>query len=159
MQRIIQIIDHILYMDPYNNILRTLQITLNHPLKYIDKNATRNSIILNLFADMSLIRLNNHHFKHHALNSSPPGQNGHHFADDIFRCILVSENFCISIEISLKFDPRSPIYNKPAFGLDNGLVPNRWQAVIWNNADPIHWCIYAALGGDELTLNSEGKHL
>ena len=25
------------------------------------------------------------------------------------------------------------------------------QAIIWTNADPIHWRIYAALGGDELT--------
>ena len=24
------------------------------------------------------------------------------------------------------------------------------QAIIWTNADPIHWRIYAALGGDEL---------
>ena len=23
------------------------------------------------------------------------------------------------------------------------------QAIIWTNADPIHWRIYAALGGDE----------
>ena len=35
-------------------------------------------------------------------------------------------------------------------GLDNGLAPNRRQAIIWANADPIHWRIYAALGGDEL---------
>ena len=35
-------------------------------------------------------------------------------------------------------------------GSDNGLVPNRRQAIIWTNADPIHWRIYAALGGDEL---------
>ena len=35
-------------------------------------------------------------------------------------------------------------------GLDNGLAPNRRQAIIWTNADPIHWRIYAALGeGDE----------
>ena len=27
-----------------------------------------------------------------------------------------------------------------------------WQAIIWTNAHPIHWRIYAALGGDELTL-------
>ena len=26
------------------------------------------------------------------------------------------------------------------------------QAIIWTNANPIHWCIYAALGGDELSL-------
>ena len=38
----------------------------------------------------------------------------------------------------------------PSIGLDNGLAPNRWQAIIWANADPIHWRIYAALGGDEL---------
>ena len=35
-------------------------------------------------------------------------------------------------------------------GLDNDLPPNRRQAIIWNNADPIRWGIYAALGGDEL---------
>ena len=35
-------------------------------------------------------------------------------------------------------------------GLDNGLVSNRQQAIIWTNADLIHWCIYVALGGAEL---------
>ena len=34
----------------------------------------------------------------------------------------------------------------PSIGLDNG-----FQAIIWTNADPIHWDICAALGGDELT--------
>ena len=38
-----------------------------------------------------------------------------------------------------------------SIGSDNGLVPNRRQANIWTNADPIHWRIYAALGGDKLT--------
>ena len=28
--------------------------------------------------------------------------------------------------------------------------PNRRLAIIWTNANPIHWRIYAALGGDEL---------
>ena len=36
-------------------------------------------------------------------------------------------------------------------GLDNGLAPDRRQAIIWTNADPIHWRIYAALGGDKLS--------
>ena len=40
----------------------------------------------------------------------------------------------------------------PSIGLDNGLVPNRREAIMWTNTDPIHWRIYAALGGDELTL-------
>ena len=48
------------------------------------------------------------------LNSSPPGQNGHHFADDIFKCIFVNEKFCILIEISLKFVPKGLIDNNPA---------------------------------------------
>ena len=29
-------------------------------------------------------------------------------------------------------------------------MPNRRQAIIWTNADPFHWRIYAALWGDEL---------
>ena len=39
--------------------------------------------------------------------------------------------------------------DKSSVGSDNGLAPNRWQAIIWTNVDPIHWRIYAALGGDE----------
>ena len=30
------------------------------------------------------------------------------------------------------------------------LPPNWQQAIIWTNADPVHWHIYAALGGNEL---------
>ena len=41
-------------------------------------------------------------------------------------------------------------------GFDNGLTPNRRQAIIWTNADPIHWRIYVSLGGDELTKESNG---
>ena len=40
----------------------------------------------------------------------------------------------------------------PSIGLDNGLAPNRWQAIIWTTADLIHWRIYAAPEGDELIL-------
>ena len=35
-------------------------------------------------------------------------------ADDIFKSILLNENDKITIQISLKFVPRSPIDNKPA---------------------------------------------
>ena len=28
------------------------------------------------------------------INSSAPGQNGRHFADDTFKCILMNEEFC-----------------------------------------------------------------
>ena len=49
--------------------------------------------------------------------------------------------FCILMKISLNFVPTAPI--------DNGLAPNRRQVIIWTNADPIHWRVYAAPGGDE----------
>ena len=73
-------------------------------------------------------------------NSSPAGQNGSHFADDVFRSISMSEMFCILIA-----------WQCISIGLVNGLASNRRQAIIWTNADPIHWRKYAALGGDELT--------
>ena len=41
-----------------------------------------------------------------------PGQNGHHFADNIFKCIFMNEKCCILIRISLKFVPNGPIDNK-----------------------------------------------
>ena len=50
-----------------------------------------------------------------SVNSSPPQQNGHHFADDIFSCIFVNEKNCILIKISLKFVPEGPTDNNPAF--------------------------------------------
>ena len=36
--------------------------------------------------------------------------------------------------------------NQVSIGLDNGLAPNRQRAIIWNNADRIHWSLNAALG-------------
>ena len=50
----------------------------------------------------------------HYINSSPPEQNGHHFADDIFQDIFLNENVWISIKISLKFVPKGLINNIPA---------------------------------------------
>ena len=44
----------------------------------------------------------------------PPGQNGRHFADGIYRCISLNEKYYIVIEISLEFVPEGPIDNKPA---------------------------------------------
>ena len=59
------------------------------------------------------------------VNTSKPRQNGHHFVDDIFKCIFLNENIWISTNISLKFVPKGQIN----IGSDNGLVPNRGQAI------------------------------
>ena len=48
------------------------------------------------------------------LNTLRPRQNGRHFADDIFKCILLNENTSILINISLKFVPEGRINNIPA---------------------------------------------
>ena len=71
------------------------------------------------------------------------------FADDIFEFIFVNENICILIKISLKFVPKGPIDNKAAM-----VQVMAWhrKAITWTNADPIHWCIFAALGGRLVNL-------
>ena len=48
------------------------------------------------------------------INSSPPGQNGRYFADDIFICIFVNEKLRIFIKLSLKFVHKGPIDNYAA---------------------------------------------
>ena len=82
-------------------------------------------------------------------NSSPAGQNGRLFADAIFICIFVNEKLCIMVKISLKFVPKSPIDNKPAFV--------QVMAWCWTGNKPLpgpmmtqFTDIYVALGGDEL---------
>ena len=49
-----------------------------------------------------------------AINRLRPGQNGRHFADDIFKCMYLNENVWTLIKISLKFVPKGPINNIPA---------------------------------------------
>ena len=43
------------------------------------------------------------------VDSSPPGQNGRHFADNSF----MNEKFFILIHVSLKLIPNGPIDDKP----------------------------------------------
>ena len=48
------------------------------------------------------------------MNTLRPRRNGHHFWDDILKCIFFNENVWISITVSLRFVPNIPIDNKPA---------------------------------------------
>ena len=59
------------------------------------------------------------------------------------------------VRLSLRFVHKGPIDNKPSlFQLKTVSVKdwahNRRQASTWTNADPVHWRMYAELGGDEL---------
>ena len=71
-----------------------------HGVEYPHYENIRSNILIRL-ADMGQI------------NSSTHGQNGYHFTDAIFKCIFVNKKFCILI--SLKFVPKGPIENNPAF--------------------------------------------
>ena len=52
-----------------------------------------------------------HQIGSNVLNILSLRQNGHHFQDDIFKCIIVNGNVCIAI---VKFVPKGPINNKPS---------------------------------------------
>ena len=72
------------------------------------------------------------------LNIMRPIQNSHHFVDDIFKCILLNENFgFLIIKISLKFIPKGP---KHWFGWSSG-----------NKVNLVYWRIYASLHLNELS--------
>ena len=49
------------------------------------------------------------------LSTMSPRQNGRHFPDVIFKCILLNQDVRISIKFSLKFVSKSPIDNNPVF--------------------------------------------
>ena len=54
------------------------------------------------------------HIADDIFNTLRPRQNGHNFADDIFKCIFLNENVWIPIKISMKFVPEGPVNNIPA---------------------------------------------
>ena len=51
---------------------------------------------------------------YHLVYSSPPGENGRYFANNIFKCIFMNEKFCILIKILLKFVPKGLINSNTA---------------------------------------------
>ena len=59
----------------------------------------------------------------------------------------MNEKLRVLVQIAIRFVPKGPIDN---IGSGNGLAPDRRQVITWANADPVHWCIYVALGGVEL---------
>ena len=71
------------------------------------------------------------------VNTLRPRWNGHHFADDIFKCIYMNEIFFISISTSLKFVPKGPIDNKSAL-----VQVMAWR---WPGAKPLSEPMMASL--------------
>ena len=64
------------------------------------------------------------------------------FADNNLISIYMVENFPILVQISKTFVPEGEIDNKWALVHPvSGLTLNRWQAITWANADPVHWSV------------------
>ena len=84
-------------------------------------------------------------------------QNGWHFVDDILEVIFLNVNFSKPIKISLTFDPESPIDNKVSIGSDNGLSPDRQQAIVRTNDGHDYQCIYTSLSFNGLQMALNGK--
>ena len=78
--------------------------------------------------------------RHQCVSTLRPRQNGRHFADDIFKCIFLNENVCISLKISLKFVSKVRMNNTPA-------MVQKWLGHYWR--------IYASLGLNELNTTDK----
>ena len=66
------------------------------------------------------------------------------FADNIYKCIFLTENVWISLNISRKFVLEVRINNIPAL-----VQTTKRQAIIRTNDGLSYWRIYAPLGLDE----------
>ena len=80
------------------------------------------------------------------LYSSPSGQKGRHFADDIVRSIFVNEKFCILIKNFTKVRSGGSNWQYPSIGLSNG-----WRRIGDKPlSQPMLIRFTAAIWGDEL---------
>ena len=93
------------------------------------------------------------------INSSPPEQNGHHFGRRYFQVHFLEWKWENSDSNFTENCSHESNWQYRSFGSGNGLAPNRQQAIIWTNADPLRWHIYAALGGDELISGNMNSYL
>ena len=90
------------------------------------------------------------HATHFFINSSPLGEKAAIKQTTFSNVFSWMENFEFWLKFHRKLIPRVPL-TITSIGLNNGLVPNRRQAIIWTNVHPILWCTYGT-NGTELTL-------
>ena len=82
-----------------------------------------------------------------SVNTTRPRQNGHHFADDVFKC-----NFFIWLYFFyrniIELCSQGSYWLWSSIGLDIGLQ-NRRQAIIWTNGGLIYWRVYGWIDPNE----------
>ena len=81
------------------------------------------------------------------INTLRPGQNGRHFADDIFKCIFLNENVWIPTKISLKFVQLTIFQHWFRYWLGASQVTSHYLNQWWL----VYWRKYASLGFNELS--------
>ena len=87
------------------------------------------------------------------LNTLRPRQNGRHFTDKHqmhfleWKCLNFHWYFTEIYSLESNWQDIST-------GPDNGLMPNRWQAIIWTNGGLVYWHIYGSFGVIELNTSS-----
>ena len=89
----------------------------------------------------------------HCINSSPPGQSGRNFRVHFheWKVLYFDSNLTEVCSKGFNWQYISiGSLNWVSMGSGNGSSPVRRQAITWTNAYPVHWRMYAALGGDEL---------
>ena len=80
-------------------------------------------------------------YSYQALSQSPKSRN---FADDIFICIKIFfiKNWgVLDSSFTRLFHWLNWQYIYGTIGLDNGLAPSKWEAIISANDDIVHWCV------------------
>ena len=90
------------------------------------------------------------YFAQASVNSSSLGQSGCHSHRSHFQTHFREWNILYFNKKFTEVCSYGSNWQWPIVGLDNGSAPNRRQAIIWTNADPIHWRTYAELWGEEL---------
>ena len=98
--------------------------------------------VLNVYQHLYMFNLR-------CVNTLRPRQNDRHFADYIFKRIFFNEILWILGKISSRYVPCGSNWQYSSIASDNGVAPNRRQAIIWSNSGMFCWCIYASLGLNE----------
>ena len=113
--------------DLYGVLFRGLFLFLSQCLQYV------------IFLEMCPPkRLSDIFWSRSSLNTLSSRQNGRHFTDDVFKCILLNESLLILLKISLKFVPKCPNNNIPSLVQATSHYLNHWWLVYWR--------IYTSLG-------------
>ena len=108
-------------------------IYINFPCVYFQHRLLQNKLLLNWIIQKAFLTINRAdcqpQIRVRLLNTYQATQTPRHLAEHIFKPFFYVKNYQLLIQISLKFVPGVPS-KQAIIGSDNGLEPNRQQAII-----------------------------